>query len=225
MLRRSFSVMLVVLSAVAVQADEPRIVRENIEWLDVWIPGNADAAKPKVLLIGDSITRAYYKVVEDQLKEHAVVCRLATSKSLGDPALLDEVRLVLGQARFSVIHFNNGMHGWGYTEEEYARALPALVAVIRKGAPQARLIWGQTTPVRVAGGQGELADRTERVRVRNAAAAKQMEQNHIPINDLFRVVIDKPKWFSKDGVHLNTQGTAALGSQVAEHVRKELQFK
>ncbi|HEY1190437.1 MAG TPA: hypothetical protein VGE74_22580, partial [Gemmata sp.] len=108
-------------------ADPPRVVRESIEWLDVWVPGNGVRDQPRVLLIGDSITRAYYKSVEDTLKGKAIVCRLATSKSLGDPGLLDEVKLVLGQAKFDVIHFNNGMHGWGYSEDEYAKALPELI--------------------------------------------------------------------------------------------------
>jgi hypothetical protein len=132
-------------------ADPPRVVRENIEWLDVWVPGNGVKDQPRVLLIGDSITRAYFKTVEDNLKGKAIVCRLATSKSLGDPGLLDEVKLVLGQVTFDVVHFNNGMHGWGYTEDEYAKAVPDLVAVIRKGAPAAKLVWASTTPVRVSG--------------------------------------------------------------------------
>ena len=131
-------------------ADPPRVVRETIEWLDVWVPGNNVTDRPRVLLVGDSITRDYYKAVEDKLQGKAVVCRLATSKSLGDPALLDEVRLVLGQAKFDVVHFNNGMHGWGYTEDEYAKAVPDLVAAIRKAAPGAKLVWASTTPVRVA---------------------------------------------------------------------------
>ena len=122
-------------------ADPPRVVRENIEWLDVWVLGNAVKDQPRVLLIGDSITRGYYKTVEDKLKGKAVVCRLATSKSLGDPGLLDEVKLVLGQAKFDVVHFNNGMHGWGYAEDEYAKAVPDLVATLRKGAPGAKLVW------------------------------------------------------------------------------------
>src|SRR5688572_2329884 len=102
-----FTVTTLLLAAPAASAaDPPRVVRENIEWLDVWVPGNAVKDQPRVLLIGDSITRGYYKTVEDALKGKAVMCRLATSKSLGDPALLDEAKLVLGQAKFDVIHFN-----------------------------------------------------------------------------------------------------------------------
>ena len=211
-----------VLAAQAAPAADPRVVRETIEWLDVWVPGNNVTDRPRVLLVGDSITRDYYKTVEDKLQGKAVVCRLSTSKSLGDPALLDEVRLVLGQAKFDVVHFNNGMHGWGYTEDEYAKAVPDLVAAIRKAAPGAKLVWASTTPVRVAGQVDQLDPKTDRVKARNAAAAEVMRREKIPVNDLFALVAEKPEWFSNDGVHLNANGSTALGEQVAAHVLKVL---
>ncbi len=210
------------LAAAAAADDPPRVVRENVEWLDVWIPGNNTAGQPRVLLVGDSITRGYYKAVEDSLKGKAIVCRLATSKSLGDPGLLDEVRLVLGQAKFDVVHFNNGMHGWGYTEAEYAKAVPELIAVLRKGAPAAKLVWGHTTPVRVAGRTDQVDPKTDRVKARNAAAAAVMAKAGIPVNDLYAAVADRPELFSADGVHLTAKGSAALGEQVAAHVLKQL---
>jgi lysophospholipase L1-like esterase len=211
-----------VLSAPATAADPPRVVRENIEWLDVWIPGNAVKDQPRVLLMGDSITRGYYKPVEDALKGKAVVCRLTTSKSLGDPALLDEVKLVLGQAKFDVVHFNNGMHGWGYTEDEYARAIPDPVATVRKGAPGAKLVWASTTPVQVAGKPDQLDPKTERVKARNKVAAEAMAKEKIPVIDLYGLVVDKPEWFSPDGVHLTAKGSAAMGERIAGEVLKLL---
>jgi len=58
-------------------------------------------ARPaRVLLIGDSITHGYYPEVQARLKAQAYVARLTTSKSVGDPALLDEVALVLRQPDF-----------------------------------------------------------------------------------------------------------------------------
>jgi len=209
-----------VLAVPAAPAADPRVIRESIEWLDVWVPGNNVTDRPRVLLVGDSITRDYYKAVEDKLQGKAVVCRLATSKSLGDPALLDEVRLVLGQAKFDVIHLNNGMHGWGYTEDEYAKAVPDLVTAIRKAAPGAKLVWASTTPVRVAGKVDQFDPKTERVKARNAAVAEVMRRESIPVNDLFTLVAEKPEWFSNDGIHLNAKGSAALSEQVAAHVLK-----
>ena len=219
---KRFVVLLLVSLAIPVQAAEPRVVRERIEWLDVWVPGNDVSNLPRVLLIGDSITRGYYKTVDEKLAGKAIVCRLATSKSLGDPGLLAEVNLVLSQAKFDVLHVNNGMHGWGYTEEEYAKALPELLATLRKGAPKARIVWATTTPVRVADKLDQSDAKTERVKARNRAVADLMAKESIAVNDLFGAVKDRPEMFSRDGVHMNAKGTATLGEQVAAEVQKAL---
>lgn len=200
------------------------IVREEYEWLDVWIPGNGNKTLPKVLLVGDSIARGYYKDVEDRFKGHAVICRLTTSKSLGDPALLAEVRMVLSQTGFNVVHVNNGLHGWGYSEEQYAAALPELLKAVRAGAPRAKLIWATTTPVR----PGNKLDKAEsekiaikngRIRSRNAIVAKVMTELAIPVDDLFAVVLDKAEWYSQDGVHFNDKGRSTLAAQVAQSLQ------
>lgn len=205
---------------VPLHAAEPRVVRERIEWLDVWVPGNDVADLPRVLLVGDSITRGYYKSVEEKLAGKAIVCRLATSKSLGDPGLLAEVNLVLSQTRFDVLHVNNGMHGWGYSEEEYTKALPDLLAALRKGAPKSRIVWATTTPVRVADKLDQSDAKTERVMVRNQAVVDLMTKEKIAVNDLFAEVKDRPEMFSRDGVHMSPKGTAALSEKVAAEVQK-----
>ena len=209
-------------STTALDLTPPRIIRENIEWLDVWVPGHEIKGQPRVLLIGDSITRGYYGGVENRLKGKAIISRLTTSKSVGDPGLLGEVALILSQSSFDVIHFNNGLHGWGYTEAEYAKALPDLVATIRKNAPNAKLVWAAITPMRVAGKLTDLRADNSRVIARNAIARKQMLAEKIPVNDLNTRIIDHPEWYSNDGVHLNAQGTDQLAEQVADAIQKQL---
>ena len=223
MLARNLAVIvgLVILAPVPA-ADVPKPVRENIEWLDVWVPDNGVTDLPRVLLVGDSITRGYYKDVETRLKGKASVSRLTTSKSLGDPGYIAEVQLVLGATKFDVIHFNNGLHGWGYTEEQYAKSFPELLAVFRKGAPGAKLIWATTTPVRVADKLSEISEKTERVKARNKLAAEVMTSEKIPTDNLFAVLESHPELYSRDGVHLNAKGTTALAEQVAASVSKLL---
>lgn len=202
--------------------DPPRVVRERIEWLDVWVPDTDFSDKPRVLLIGDSITRGYGPLVEQRLKGKATVARLTTSKSLGDPALLLEIGLVLEQYRFDVIHFNNGLHGWGYTEDEYAAAFPALLALFRQKAPKARLIWASTTPVRQRGELARLDPKTDRVRERNTRLAKLVESQDVAIDDLFAAAIDHPEYASADGVHFTPTGGAALAERVTHSIEKVL---
>src|SRR5712672_3715626 len=119
--------------------------REAIEWCDIWISHANETNLPRVLLIGDSIARDYYPEVEKRLAGKAFVARLTTSRFAADPVLVKEIELVLDQAKFDVIHFNNGMHGWQHSEAEYERALPKFIKIIRAHASKARLVWAATT--------------------------------------------------------------------------------
>lgn len=213
---------LITLSVMLAPLAPAQVVRENIEWLDVWIPNSNDHALPRVLLIGDSITRGYGKQVEANLKDKAYVARLATSKSLGDPALLDQIAIVLREIPFDIIHINNGMHGDGYTEETYAAALPQLLAALRRDASKARLIFCTTTDVRERSSLERVSPKTERMVRRNALIAAFAKREAIPVNDLFAVVQNHPEYHAADGVHFNETGNIALAAQVAAEIQKLL---
>ncbi|MGN6370485.1 MAG: SGNH/GDSL hydrolase family protein [Phycisphaerae bacterium] len=207
-------------SASLAAADEPAglsapaIHRENIEWLDVWIPNTNSTGLPRILLIGDSITREYDPVVEKALKGKAFVARLATSKSLGDPALLDEITLVLHEQHFDIIHFNNGMHGHEYTEAQYAAAAPALIETLHKNAPDAKLICATTTPVRDEKDLAKVGDYTQRVIARNKIMTDLCAKDGIPVDDLFPVLVDHPEYYKPGGVHHVPSGIKALADHV-----------
>jgi lysophospholipase L1-like esterase len=190
-------------------AIEPR--RESIEWCDAWLPHMKDTALPRVMLIGDSITRGYYAGVEQRLKDKAYVARLATSKGLGDAALLDEVKVFLGQARFDVVHLNIGMHGWDYSEAEYRKHLPALVKTVRKYAPGAKLIWAQTTPIRK---DFEKGAQNARIEERNRIAREYCQRSGIPVDDL-HALMKKHGDKHSDDIHFNKAGNEVLAEQVA----------
>ncbi len=205
------------------RSEEPKLTREAIEWCDVWI-SNADKSDlPRVLLIGDSITRGYYSEVEKRLAGKAYVARLATSRFVADPVLLAEVAVVLDSAKFDIIHFNNGLHGMnGYTEDDYRQHLPKLLATIRQHAPQAKLILALSTPMRKAGQLAQFAENNERVKARNRIAAELAAKEQIPVDDLFSLVEPHQEFWSNDGVHYNGKGTAAEAEQVAAEITKLL---
>ena len=50
-------------------AEEP--VRERIEWIDIWVTDADKDDLPRVLLVGDSITRGYFGDVEKHLSAKA----------------------------------------------------------------------------------------------------------------------------------------------------------
>ncbi|MGC3958482.1 MAG: SGNH/GDSL hydrolase family protein [Verrucomicrobiota bacterium] len=207
-------------------AAEPTMppAREAIEWCDIWISHANKTNLPRVLLIGDSIARDYFPEVEKRLTGKAYVGRLSTAAFVTDPALRQQVQMVLSQYKFDVIHFNNGMHGWHYSEAEYAKALPGLIATIHSNAPQARLIWANTTPLRdgkCANGDPKSEYSNERVAARNKIADEIMATQKIPVNDLFTPMLGHPEYHS-DNVHFNGQGIQVQATKVAEAVEKEL---
>jgi len=198
--------------------------REAIEWCDIWISHANETNLPRVLLIGDSIARDYYPEVEKRLSGKAFVGRLATSRFVTDPVLLKEIESVLGGGKFDVIQFNNGMHGWQHSEAEYRKAFPKLIKTIRAHAPQARLIWANTTPLR--DGKGVTYDTNaqysdDRIAVRNSLAAEVMAAEKIPIVDLNAAVRGHSE-FHSDNVHFNGQGSQILAAQVFAAVEKLL---
>jgi hypothetical protein len=195
-----------------------QVKREDIEWCDVWMPDMNRHELPRVLLIGDSITRAYYKGVEQNLRGKAYCARIATSKAVGDPALTAELHAFLPEAKFDVIHFNIGMHGWGYSEDEYRKYLPELLKEIRKDAPGAKLIWASTTLVRKDQGAGAT---NARIRARNAIAQKYFARERIPIDDLSTLIAAHQDLHSDD-VHFNSEGASLQAKQVALEIEKLL---
>jgi hypothetical protein len=196
--------------------------RESIEWCDVWVMGATEAKLPRVLLIGDSIARSYYSGVEKSLEGKALCAQLATSKSLCDPSFLKELSLLLDDYDFTVIHINNGLHGWDYSEADYAAHLPLVLDFIRAHAKNAKLIWANTTPVRKGKAVTEVDPKTDRVRERNRIADKIMGERNIPVDDLFGPVIDHPEFFSEDGVHFNATGVPVLAERVVAEILKTL---
>jgi hypothetical protein len=197
--------------------------RESIEWCDIWISHADETNLPRVLLIGDSISRDYYPEVEKRLAGQAYVARLSTSRFIGDPVLLKELALVLDQMKFEVIHFNNGMHGWQHSEKEYGKAFPKFLATIRAHAPDAKLIWASTTslkePKPLPNDQSQASD--ERIAARNAIALNYIKARGIEVDDLNSLVLGHPE-YHRDNVHFNEQGINIEAEQVARLIALKL---
>jgi GDSL-like Lipase/Acylhydrolase family len=199
------------------------VAREPIEWIRLWLPNVNKKDLPQVLLLGDSITQAYYQDVAADLKGKAYVGYLTSSLSVGDPMLPRQIALVLKNYRFDVIHFNNGLHGKGYTEQEYARYFPQFVKTIQANAHGAKLIWTSSTPVRTGKDMSEFAPFTQRVAARNKIADAYAREAGIPIDDLYATVLHHPDYYlGVDGTHPNPQGRAAEAHDVAASILKIL---
>jgi lysophospholipase L1-like esterase len=196
---------------------------EEIEWTWEVRPAHVDANVPNVLLVGDSITRNYFPEVQRQLTNVANVYLFATSASVGDPRLPRQLAefASMENVLFQVVHFNNGMHGWTYSETDYKDAFPSFLRELHAIAPKASFIWASITPVKVDKTPGPT---NARIQARNGIAFKYVTHAGIPLDDQYELMshhIDR----YEDDVHFNPAGAAIQGQQVAQTIRTSLAKK
>jgi len=189
-------------------------LRESQNWTTISLktkPSDGPAL-PLVLLIGDSITVRYASEVGSELKGKAYVSLFGTSKAVGDPALLDEIKLVLRQNVYSVIHFNFGLHG---DAKDLSGGLADVTATLKRIAPNAKLIWATTTPCQQKNGAPD-----DNVIDKNKVAAEIIAKADIThVDDLYALVAKHPaKLWDGGGVHYTAEGTSIQAKQVAEHI-------
>ena len=197
------------------------VPRERIEWVQSWIEDAETNVSRRVLVIGDSIVGNYFSTVSRMLAGKASCMRLNGSRCVGDPVLLMEAKTALSLYKFDVIHVNNGLHGMGLPDEDYARFLPQYLDYIHALQPQAKLIWGRTTDVHPQNYKGYAAKHA-RILARNAAADAVVKARGIHATDLFAISTAHPEYHVKDGCHFNADGAKALGEAVAASILLEL---
>ncbi len=191
--------------------------------------------RPRVLLIGDSISIGYTVPVRERLGGRASIHRIPVN---GGPttnglAHLDEW---LGSNRWDVIHFNWGLHDLKYVGpggsnavpgspgsrpqvslEDYGRNLAGLVKRLR--ATGATLIWCNTTPI-PEGAQSRVPGDELKY---NAAAARVMQTNGVFINDLHEFASRRlPEIQKRADVHFTAAGSMYLGTRVAAAIQSRL---
>ena len=161
------------------------------------------AGRPRVLLVGDSISMGYTLPVRELLKDTANVHR-ALGNSGDTTRGLQQLDTWLGTGTWAVIHFNFGLHDlkWLDAQGKYVAPeqgkqvtpLPAYEAnlrqlVTRLKATGARLVWCATTPV-PDGSAGRVKDAELDY---NRAAAKIMKETGVAIDDLHALAAAHPE--------------------------------
>jgi len=198
------------------------VVREQIEWSDFWWNNESNNTKPRILFIGNSISKGYYPMVSENLSEKYNCDRFSSSRSIADPALIRETKIALGKYNHSVIHFNNGLHGWHLNAAEYEAGLRKYVKFLKSHkAKECKLIYSLTTPW-PSEKEGEKLNpaKTEIILERNRIASKIMEENNIPVIDLYSLMEEDIEQFSasKGNVHYNQKGYERLATRITERI-------
>ncbi len=197
----------------------------------------AQAGRPKVLILGDSISIGYTEQVRKNLADIADVSRPRDNcqhTAFG----LSRIDAWLGQEKWAVIHFNWGI--WDthmineanqlvrdeakaqgplhirHTPEQYRENLTALVKKMK--ATGAKLVWASTTPI-----MSRTGKRFEDIQILNKVALEVMRENDVAVDDLYEFVLPHAaEWQGGDRVHFAPKGNEALGQHVSDSIRKAL---
>jgi hypothetical protein len=176
-----------------------------------------DPKLPRVLLIGDSVSRGYTQSARNALAGKVNVHRAPAN--CGPTATgLKHIDIWLGEGTWDVIHFNFGIHDRNTPIVDYTGRLEQLITRLQQTG--AKLVWASTTPIPdLPDGKQTAASIVER----NTAAAEVMKKHGIAIDDLFTAMAPPLKEFQPpNDVHFTTAGYDFLGEQVAASILREL---
>lgn len=177
-----------------------------------------DPSLPRVLLIGDSVSRGYTAATRKALAGKANVHR--APENCGPTATaLKKLDVWLGKGDWDVIHFNFGIHDRRTPLADYETRLNTIIELLKKRGKT--LIWASTTPI--PEDWQDDAKWAKSIVERNRVAAKVMKEQGIVVDDLYALMLPKLAEFqnSKD-VHFKGSGYTVLGGQVAKSIAAQL---
>ena len=188
---------------------------------NAWDYVEDDPKLPRVLLIGDSVSRGYTLAVRKALAGRANVHR--APENCGPTANgLKKLDVWLGAGKWDVIHFNFGIHDRRTQPADYAQRLDQLVE--RMQSTGARLIWASTTPVPPDAQDGP--EFSAAIVERNRIAAEVMHRRGVPIDDLFAFITPHLSTAQNPrDVHFTGPGYDLLGRQVADSIAAVLESR
>ncbi len=198
-------------------------ISEKTEWARTWMVNTCDKSLPRILIIGDSHVERYYGVVAGNLKSKANCCKYTTSRSLGDPYFIDQLKLIFKQYDFDIISFNNGLHGADYSIDEYSEFVPIAYELLKKNAKKT-VIWVNSTAIRVRDNIKKFAPRNQQIIERNKFLADFTKQNNIILIDFYSKTANNIEYYSNDGVHFNNSGVNIEAELVTQKILEILKL-
>jgi lysophospholipase L1-like esterase len=198
----------------------PRYKQMKAKGLETaWDYVKDDPKLPRILLIGDSISRGYTLPVRHALAGKANVHRAPENcgKSING---LEKLDIWLGEREWDLVHFNFGIHDRKLKPEDYADRIEMIVGRLEQTG--AKLIWASSTPIPP---DAEFYEHGSSDRL-NKIASQVMRRRGIPINDLYSLILpDLKRYQNPRDCHFNLQGYQRLGGKVAEKILAVLNDK
>ena len=195
----------------------PRYLKDRAAGVDqAWDYVKDDPALPRVLIIGDSISRGYTLPVRKQLAGKVNVHR--APENCGPTFRgLERLDLWLGQGQWDLIVFNFGIHDRHTESDVYWNNLEEIIARLK--ATDAKLLWVTTTPV-PKGAMEYVEGSIDRL---NPIGVEVARSKGIPVADLHASVLPILADFQFSGnCHFMDEGYAYMGQFIARQVTSQL---
>lgn len=188
-------------------------ILETYEWDNTWIEKTEKTAAKRVLYIGDSISCGTRTQANKLANGEILFDGFGTSKSLDNPFYFESLSVFTKQlpCRDAII-FNNGLHGWHLSEEEYEKLYTEFLEKLIKEFPDTPIFIVLTTFVI------NKDFHNDRVQQRNKIAKEIAAKYNLKVIDLYSVAEENKNLISPDEVHFLDEGYEKL----AEEVIKEL---
>jgi lysophospholipase L1-like esterase len=172
-----------------------------------------DPKLPRIILIGDSISRSYTQPVRKLLEGKANVHRAPANCGPTTTGLREiEGWLTEGQGEghWDIIVFNFGIHDRNRPSKEYAENLKQLIIKLQK--TNAKLLWVRTTPFN---DKNDPINAPLKGSQLNEVADKIMKEYNIPMCDLYTTFAERTKeLIGEDRTHFTAEGQKTLAEEV-----------
>jgi hypothetical protein len=189
---------------------------------------------PKVLFYGDSISMGYRKYFIPDLRKDNVYtfhCRHFVGGSVPKRNLTE----MAGRFKFDAVVFNNGLHSLHWTpdkvsDQEVYKRMKDLAECFKNGAPQAKIFYLLTTPhTAKRPGPGKpvnaLGEKNDVVVRLNTISRKVMEEENIPVIDVYTPLSKHLDWAGGDGYHWQGPAYKLISESVQTAIAEALPKK
>lgn len=201
---------------------------------------NEYTAKPKILIIGDSISIGYTPFVKEALSsKYDVFHNLGNAQHTGTG--LENISKWIGNEDYDIIQFNWGLWDLCYRHpeskhqgnrdkvngkvtfsiEDYKANLDSIIKIL-KTKTKAKLVFVTTTYVPT----NEVGRFQNDANKYNEAAKEIMKKNDIPINDIYAKSkkIHNKYGLGSDDVHYTSEGYKELSKLIVNFIENEIEL-
>ncbi len=195
------------------QVPEPARKQENIVWNTTYCYNARDSKSPRVLLIGDSICNGYQGLVRKILADKVNVTFWATSLCVTDPGYLRMLNVILEDAKFDLVIFNNGLHSLSTPKDKWYKSYTLALQYLTKRLPETRIVLLNSTP---------KANRDVKVDEINKLTQQAAQEYKLEMADIHSLCAPWNKKAWRDNYHFRNPEKQKQAQFIADTVLKHI---